>query len=157
MTSFLKTICAAGVALSIATPVVAQDVYVGGAYDYGLPHSGDAESFGTFIAGVRFGTGALRYGFEGELGAPVGGDDVRETARLRAIGAYDFGSFIGLVSYGGTQYEEGGVNFSGQTFGFGAEVPITGGLTGRAEVIRDLMDDYPTNVTTTRLGVTYRF
>ena len=130
----------------------AQDVYAGVAFDYGSPHAGDAQTAASLLAGASFDTGLLSFGAEVEYGASAtfGGD--YDTARLRVIGGYDFGGFTALASIGGTRY-----TFSGYNYGLGAQVPVSNAIDLRAEFIRDMMDDYGANVTTTRIAAIYDF
>lgn len=147
-------------AFAMASPVAAQDLYVGAGVDYGLPHSGDAQGIGSFIAGVTFDGGdTLGFGVEGELGQPIGDSgDRRETSRVRGMLSYEFGAVTGLASVGAVQYELGQQTFNGDTVGLGAQMSFTESLDGRFELMRDFMDDdYGTNVTTTRLGVLFQF
>ncbi len=137
--------------------VHAQDVYAGVAFDYGSPHAGDAQSAASLIAGVSYDLGAMSLGAEVEYGASAtfGGD--YDTARLRLIGGYDFGSVTALASIGGTRYDTGADTFTGYNFGIGAQMPISDALDIRAEIMRDMMEDYGTNVTTTRIAAIYSF
>jgi hypothetical protein len=135
----------------------AQDVYAGVAFDYGKPHAGDDQTAASLMAGVSYEVGTLSFGAEVEYGASAtfGGD--YDTARLRLIGAYDFGGVTALASIGGTRYDAGADTFTGYNYGIGAQVPVTAALDVRAEIMRDMMDDYGTNVTTTRLAAIYSF
>lgn len=135
----------------------AQDVYAGVAFDYGSPHAGDAQTAASLLAGASFDTGLLSFGAEVEYGASAtfGGD--YDTARLRIMGGYDFGGFTALASIGGTRYDAGADTFSGYNYGLGAQVPVSNAIDLRAEFIRDMMDDYGTNVTTTRIAAIYDF
>lgn len=135
----------------------AQDVYAGVAFDYGYPHSGDTQTAASLLAGASYDIGLMSFGAEIEYGASAtfGGD--YDTARLRIMGGYDFGGFTALASIGGTRYDAGADTFSGYNFGLGAQVPISNALDLRAEFIRDMMDDYGTNVTTTRIAAIYDF
>lgn len=142
-----------------AAPVAAQDFYVGGGFDYAKPHSGDDRTAATGFAGVAFGNGAIGYGAEIEFGKTIDDNTDYNTARARLIGSYDFGGFAALASVGATQYDLGaGGKFDGYNFGLGALVPMSDSVAIRGEVIRDMMDDdYPTDVTTTRISVIYNF
>lgn len=135
----------------------AQDVYAGVAFDYGSPHSGDAQTAASLLAGASYDTGLLSFGAEIEYGASAtfGGD--YDTARLRIMGGYDFGGFTALASIGGTRYDAGADTFSGYNFGLGAQVPVSNAIDLRAELIRDIMDDYEADVTTTRIAAIYAF
>jgi hypothetical protein len=135
----------------------AQDIYAGVAFDYAYPHAGDTQTAATLLAGASFDVGTISFGAEIEYGASAtfGGD--YDTARLRLVGAYDFGSVTALATVGGTRYDAGADTFSGYNFGLGAQVPISDALDLRGEFIRDMMDDYGTNVTTTRIAAVYDF
>lgn len=145
-------------AMTLAAPVAAQEVYVGAGLDYGFPHSGDSEGFGSFVAGVIFDAGPVGLGIEGDVGGQISDGDGRNTARVRALLTYDFGRFTGIASAGVVQYERDGDTFDGEAFGLGAQIPITANLDGRLDIIRDFVGgDFLTNVTTTRLALLYKF
>lgn len=146
------------IAMTLAAPAAAQDVYVGAGLDYGFPHSGDSEGFASFVAGVIFDVGPIGIGVEGDVGQQISDGDERETSRVRALLTYDFGNFTGIASAGVVQYERDDQTFDGEAFGLGAQMPITDNLNGRLEFIRDFVGgDFETNVTTTRLSVLYSF
>ncbi len=153
----MKRFCLIIAAMTVAGAASAQDIYVGGGVDYQLPHSGDAQTSAALVAGATFGEGALGYGLEAEYGSSVTDGTTYDAARLRALATYDFGGFTGLASAGLTQFSEGSTDFSGTNFGFGAELPYGDNARLRFEMIRDIMDDYPTDVTTTRAGVVFNF
>ncbi|MBB5723099.1 hypothetical protein FHS72_002736 [Loktanella ponticola] len=145
-------------AMTFAAPVVAQDLYIGGGLDYGYPHSGDSETFGSFIAGVIFDVGPIGVGIEGDIGVQLSEGDDRETSRVRGLVTYDFGQITGIASVGGVQYKRGSTVYDGETYGLGAQMPVTSMLDGRLEFMRDFVGgDFETNVTTTRLSVLYKF
>jgi hypothetical protein len=145
-------------AMTVAAPVAAQDLYLGGALDYGFPHSGDKEFFGSFSAGVIFDVGPVGIGIEGDVGAQFGDGDGRETSRVRGLVTYDFGRFTGIASAGAVQYKIGSTTHDGETFGLGAQMPIADRFDGRFEIMRDFVGgDFGTNVTTSRLAVLYKF
>lgn len=153
----MKITTLAAALLCAGTAASAQDIYAGVAVDYGLPHSGDGQAAASLLLGGTYNLGTLAIGAEAEYGAAAtfGGD--YDTARLRLIGSYDFGSFTALASLGGTHYDTGDDGFSGYNFGLGAQMPLTNTLDVRGEIIRDMMDDYGTDVTTTRLAAIYTF
>lgn len=155
----MKTTVIALTLTSFASIAAAQDIYAGAGFDYALPHSGDAQTLGSVIAGVTFGAGTFAYGIEGDYGTTLDATAARDTARLRALGRYDFGSFAGFAAVGVTRYDvEGGDVSNGYSVGFGAELPIGTSLALRGEMIRDFMEDpFPTDVTTTRIGLLYQF
>ena len=145
-------------AITFAAPVAAQDLYVGAGLDYGFPHSGDSEGFGSFVAGVIFDVGPVGIGVEGDLGSQITDGDGRETSRVRGLLTYDFGGVTGIASAGIVQVKRDNRTFDGETFGLGAQMPISGNLNGRLELMRDFNgDDFETDVTTTRLSVLYTF
>ncbi len=135
----------------------AQDVYVGVALDYGQPHSGDTQSVASLMVGGAFDMGTMSVGVEAEYGAAAsfGGD--YDTARLRLLGGYDLGSVTALASIGATSYDLGATSASGYNVGLGVQMPVNNALDVRAEFIRDFMDDYGTDVTTTRIAAVYSF
>ncbi|MEO9865025.1 MAG: hypothetical protein ABJO29_08545 [Yoonia sp.] len=148
----------AAVAISLAAPVAAQDLYVGAGLDYGYPHSGDKEFFGSLMAGVVFDVGPVGIGIEGDTGHQFGGGDGRETSRVRGLVTYDFGRFTGIASAGAVQYKIGNSVTDGETYGLGAQMPVTDRFDGRFEMIRDFVGgDFGTDVTTTRLSMLYKF
>ena len=148
----------AAMAITLAAPVAAQELYVGAGVDYGFPHSGDSEGFGSFVAGVIFDVGPVGIGVEGDLGEQISNGDGRGTSRVRALLTYDFGNFTGIASAGAVQYERGGQTFDGEAFGLGAQIPIIDNLDGRLESIRGFVGGgFLANVTTTRLALLYKF
>lgn len=135
----------------------AQDIYAGVAFDYATPHAGDTQTAASLFLGGNYELGTLAIGAEAEYGAAAtfGGD--YDTARLRLIGSYDFGTVKALASLGGTRYDAGADAFTGYNYGIGVQVPVSNALDMRGEIIRDMMDDYGTNVTTTRIAAIYSF
>lgn len=145
-------------AMTFAAPVAAQELYVGAGVDYGFPHAGDSETFGSFVAGVIFDVGPVGIGVEGDVGQQLGDGDGRDTTRVRGLLTYDFGFFTGIASAGTVQYERDNRVFDGEAYGLGGQMPITSNLDGRLEVIRDFLGaNFGTNVTTSRLSVLYKF
>ncbi len=153
-----KAILALGFGLA-ATGASAQDLYVGGMADYQRPHSGDAQTSATVLAGAGFSyNGTIGYGIEAEYGMAVTSGDSYDAARVRGRATYDFGSVVGFATLGVTGYFEDGADYSGYNFGLGGEVPVGAGGALRLEIIRDMMDQsYVTNVTTTRIGYAFGF
>jgi hypothetical protein len=144
--------------IAVAAPVAAQDLYVGAGLDYGYPHSGDKESFGSFVAGVIFDVGPVGIGIEGDVGHQFGDGDGRETSHVRGLVTYDFGQFTGIASAGAVQYKIGSTVHDGESYGLGAQMPVTAQFDGRLEFIRDFVGgDFGTDVTTTRLALLYKF
>ncbi len=156
----IRTVLAAAIVAASGTAATAeQSVYLGFGADYGLPHSGEEQAFGSFVAGATFDLWEdVGFGLEGELGEPLGGDTDRETSRLRGLFTYDFGAVTGIASVGVVQYEVGNQNFDGETFGVGAQMELTDRIDGRFEILRDFNDDdFGTDVTTSRVGVFFKF
>ncbi len=156
----LRTVLAASLFVVSATAVSAeQSVYLGVGGDYAVPHSGEDQAFGSFVAGATFDLWEnMGLGIEGEVGEPLGGDSNRETSRLRGLFTYDFGPVTGIASLGMVQYEEGNRTFDGDTVGIGAQMELSERIDGRLEIMRDFNDDdFGTNVTTSRLGVYFKF
>ena len=146
------------IATLMAAPVLAQDVYGGIAADYGLPHSGDSQTSLSGLVGLQFGSGAIGYGVEADYGFGVAGLQDRDTGHLRGLLTYDLGSVTGIATLGFTRYDiEGDDVYSGYNFGLGVQAPVGEKLLLRGEIFRDNMDGYPTNVTTSRVGVLYKF
>jgi hypothetical protein len=153
-------IAAAALAASASAATAERAVYLGFGADYGLPHSGDAQAFGSLIAGATFDLWEnMGLGIEGEFGEPLGdGGDERETSRVRGLFTYDFGTVTGIASLGKVQYEIGQATFDGDTFGLGAQMEFAENYNGRFELIRDFNDDdYGTSVTTSRIAVFFKF
>lgn len=155
-----RTVLAAGFVVATAAAASAeQSVYLGVGADYAVPHSGEDQAFGSFVAGATFDLWEnMGLGIEGELGEPVGGDSSRETSRLRGMFTYDFGPVTGIASLGVVQYEDGNRTFDGDTVGLGAQMQLSDRIDGRLEVMRDFNDDdFGTDTTTSRLGVYFKF
>lgn len=155
----MKLLTIAAVILTAATAANAQDFYLGGSADYATPHSGDSQTSVGLMGGVEFGSGApLSLAAQAEYSSPMAGTDNYDAARLRGLASYDFGGFAGVAGLGATQYRDGGDNFNGFNFSLGVDVSLQNGpATVRVEMVRDLMDDYGTDVTTTRVGYMYNF
>lgn len=153
----MKTTLLAAALVCASGAASAQDIYAGVAFDYGTPHAGDTQSAASLLLGGTYALGTMAIGAEAEYGAAAtfGGD--YDTARLRLIGSYDFGSVTALASLGGTRYDAGADTFTGYNYGLGVQVPVSNALDLRGEVIRDMMDDFGTNVTTTRIAAIYSF
>jgi len=152
----LTALCAA----LLATPAVAEtNVYLGLGADYALPHEGEDEFFGSFVAGASFSVWEyVGFGIEGEVGQQLTDGDGRETARVRGMLTYDFGTITGYAAVGAVQYEIDGVNIDGDTVGLGAQMEVLDGVDGRFELIRDFIDDgFEPGVTTSRFALLYKF
>lgn len=157
--SFRLILATCALTMSAVAATAETTVYVGAGADYGYPHSGDEQAFGSLIAGATFDLWEnMGLGIEGEVGEPVGSGDGRETSRVRGLFTYDFGPVTGIASLGIVQYELDQQNFDGETFGIGAQMGIMDRLDGRFEIMRDFTDnDYGTNVTTSRIALMFNF
>lgn len=154
----MKPLIPTVLAATLGTAVQAQDVYVGGSLDYHFPHSGDAQTVGSLIAGLGIDAGPFAMIGEAEYGAQIAGDNDYDTARVRILGSYDWGDFTLRAGGGITEYYFDDDTAGGFNFGFGAERAVTDTLTVRGELIRDFMDNTFTDaVTTTRVAVLYNF
>lgn len=141
-----------------ATALHAQDVYVGAGLDYMYPHSGDAQTVGSAIAGLEIDAGPFSVIGEAEYGAQIAGDNDYDTARVRVLGSYDWGDLTLRAGGGITEYYFDDDTASGYNFGLGAERVLTDTLTLRGEFIRDFMDNtFTAAVTTTRIALLYTF
>lgn len=154
----MKHLFAAFFAAMFGSAACAQDVYVGAGIDYHYPHSGDAQTVTSAIAGLGFDTGFFGIGAEAEYGLQIAGDNDYDTARVRGWVSYDWADYTFRVAGGITEYYFEDDNAGGFNFGLGAERGLTPNLTLRGELIRDFMDDIFTDaVTTTRVAVVYSF
>lgn len=154
----MKTLIAALAIATLGTGAQAQDIYVGGTFDYLFPHSGDAETVGSIVAGMGIGSGAFAIGAEVDAGIQVAGDNDYDTARVRIWTSYDWGDYTLRAAGGVTEYYFDDVTAGGFNAGFGAERALSDTLSVRGEIIRDFMDDtFTAAVTTTRIGVFYNF
>lgn len=154
----MKPLIPALLAVTLGTAAAAQDVYLGGSLDYLFPHSGDAQTVGTVIAGLGIDAGPFAVIGEAEYGAQIAGDNDYDTARVRVLGSYDWGDYTLRAGGGVTEYYFNDDTSGGFNFGFGAERAVTDTLTLRGELIRDFMDNtFTAAVTTTRLAVVYGF
>jgi len=146
------------IAAALGTAAPAQEVYVGTGLDYLYPHSGDAQSVASAIAGLGFDTGFFGIGAEAEYGMRVAGDNDYDTSRVRAWLSYDWMDYTFRFAGGVTEYYFEDENANGLNFGLGAQREITPVLSLRGELIRDFMDDNFTGaVTTTRVAMLYSF
>lgn len=154
---FLSAAVAVVAVVSYAGSAQAQDIYSGVALDYNLPHSGDAQQAASLLFGAKADLGQISVGAEADYGAAAafGGD--YDTARLRLMAGYELGSVTALGSLGATRFMNDVGNYDGYNVGLGVQGAISNSLDLRGEVIRDFMDDYGTNVTTTRLSAIYSF
>ena len=157
--SFRLILAACALSVSAGAASAETTVYLGAGADYGYPHSGDEQAFGSLIAGATFDLWEnMGMGIEAEVGEPLGSGDGRETSRVRGLFTYDFGAVTGIASLGVVQYELDQQNFDGETFGIGAQMGLMDRLDGRFEIMRDFTDnDYGTNVTTSRLALMFNF
>ena len=153
-----RTILAATMAIA-ATSASAQDFYLGGTVDYATPHSGDEQTSVGLMGGVEFGAGGpLGFAVQGEYSTPRAATNDYDAARLRGLASYDFGGFAAVGGVGVTRYTQGSTDFDGYNFSLGVDAKLgTGPGTVRAELVRDIMDDFGTDVTTARVGYKYNF
>ncbi len=154
----MKRLIPAVIAAIVGTAGYAQDAYVGAGVDYHYPHSGDAQTVTSAIAGLGFDTGFFGIGAEAEYGLQVAGDNDYDTARVRGWVSYDWGDYTFRFAGGVTEYYFADDNAGGFNAGLGAERDLTPNLTVRGELIRDFMDNIFTDaITTTRVAVLYKF
>ncbi len=154
----MKTLTAALTVLALGTAAQAQDLYVGATADYHFPHSGDAQTVGSIVAGPGLGSGPIALGAEVEAGFRIAGENDYDTSRVRIWTSYDWGDYRLRFAGGVTEYYFGGGTAGGYNFGLGAERALSDRLVLRGEVIRDFMDTGLTSdVTATRIGVIYSF
>lgn len=154
----MKRIITLIAAATFGSAVAAQEAYVGAGVDYHFPHSGDAQTVTSAIAGLGFDTGLFGIGAEAEYGFRIAGDNDYDTARVRGWLSYDWADYTFRFSGGVTEYYFDDDNAGGYSAGLGAERVISDNLTLRGEFIRDFMDDTFTQaITTTRIGVFYNF
>jgi hypothetical protein len=145
-------------ALTLGTAAQAQDAYVGAAVDYHFPHSGDAQTVGSLVAGLGFDAGYVAVGAEAEAGFQIAGDNDYDTARVRLWTSYDWADYTFRAAVGVTEYYFEDSNAGGNNAGLAVERALTDTLSLRGEFIRDFMDNNFTEaVTTTRVGVFYNF
>jgi len=145
-------VCAAGT-------VQAQDIYLGGTLDYLKPHSGSEHTAVGLMGGATvWDDGQLSFAAQGEYNSPMAASSKPDAARLRALASYDFGAFSGVGGLGVTRYSDAGDTYSGINVSLGADFQLQSGPTTlRVELIRDWMDGYGADVTTTRVGYYYNF
>lgn len=154
----MKTLIAALTFAALGTGAQAQDFYVGGTADYHFPHSGDAQTVASVVAGMGLGSGAFGIGAEAEAGFRIAGDNDYDTSRVRIWTSYDWGDYTLRFAGGVTEYYFDAGTAGGFNFGLGAERAMSDTLTLRGEFIRDFMDtDFTSDVTTTRVAVIYNF
>ncbi|EBA12472.1 outer membrane protein [Roseobacter sp. CCS2] len=146
------------IAATLGSAAFAQEAYVGAGVDYHFPHSGDAQTVTSGIAGLGFDTGLFGIGAEAEYGLRVAGDNDYDTARVRVWVSRDWADYTFRFAGGVTEYYFEDDNAGGFNFGLGAEREVSPNLTVRGELIRDFMDNIFTDaVTTTRIAVLYNF
>ncbi|MEJ8561177.1 hypothetical protein QTO30_08050 [Yoonia sp. GPGPB17] len=146
------------IAATLGSAASAQEAYVGAGVDYHFPHSGDAQTVTSAIAGLGFDTGLFALGAEAEYGLRIAGDNDYDTARVRVWVSRDWADYTFRVAGGVTEYYFEDDNTGGFNAGLGAEREVSPNLTVRGELIRDFMDNTFTEaVTTTRIAVLYSF
>lgn len=154
----MKTFIAAMLAATLGTAAHAQDIYVGASADYHFPHSGDAQTVGSLIAGMGIDAGAFAVGAEAEAGFQIAGDNNYDTARVRIWGSYDWHDYTFRAAGGVTEYYFSDANAGGYNAGLGVERAISPNLSVRGELIRDFMNNtFTSAITTTRVGLIYSF
>ncbi|WP_108815344.1 outer membrane protein [Loktanella sp. Alg231-35] len=154
----MKTLIAALFAAALGTTTHAQEVYVGGGLDYLFPHSGDAQSVASLIAGFGIETGGMGLGAEIDAGSRIAGDNDYDTLRVRILASYDWNNYTFRAGGGVTEYYFDDDTAGGYNAGFGAERALTPNVAVRGELIRDFMDNtFTAAVTTTRVAVLYSF
>ncbi len=154
----MKCLIPVVIAATLGSASFAQEAYVGAGVDYHFPHSGDAQTVTSAIAGLGFDTGFFGIGAEAEYGLRVAGDNDYDTARVRAWLSYDWADYTFRFAGGVTEYYFEDDNAGGFNFGLGAQRDISPNLTLRGELIRDFMDNIFTDaITTTRVAVLYNF
>lgn len=143
---------------TLASAASAQDAYVGAGVDYHYPHSGDAQTVTSVLAGLGFDLGGVGIGAEVDYGVQVAGENDYDTARVRGWLSYDWTDYTFRVSGGISEYYFDDDTAGGYNFGLGAERDLTPSIAVRGEFIRDFMDNTFTEaVTTTRVAVIYSF
>ncbi|MEO1641308.1 MAG: hypothetical protein AAFU41_18900 [Pseudomonadota bacterium] len=148
----------AAIMATLASTASAQDAYVGGSLDYNLPHSGDAQTAGSVIAGLGFDLGTFGVGAEVEYGLRIAGDNDYDMARVGGWASYDWADYTLIAGGGITEYYFEDSNSGGFNFSIGAERDLTDRVSVRGQIIRDFLDNAFTKaVTTTRLAVAYNF
>ena len=146
------------IAATFGSASFAQEAYVGAGVDYHFPHSGDAQTVTSAIAGLGFDTGFFGIGADAEYGLRVAGDNDYDTARVRGWLSYDWADYTFRVAGGISEYYFEDDNAGGFNFGLGAQRDISPNLILRGELIRDFMDNIFTDaITTTRVAVLYNF
>lgn len=154
----MKTLFTALTAAAIGTATHAQEVYVGAGADYMFPHSGDAQTVGSLIAGFGIEAGALGLGAEVDAGWSIAGENDYDTLRVRILASYDWNDYTIRAGGGVTEYYFADDTAGGFNFGFGAEREVARNIALRGELIRDFMDNtFTAAVTTTRVAVLYSF
>lgn len=148
------------IAISVAllgSAAQAQDTYAGVSFDYGVADNDNSQTVATLLGGATYDLGMMTLGGEVEYGASavLGGD--YDTARLRLLGGYDFGTLTALASIGGTSFSGDAGDFTGFNFGLGVQTQISNALDLRGEVIRDVMGEDGADATTGRIAAIYSF
>lgn len=154
----MRPIFAAALAAMFGTTTHAQEVYVGAGLDYMFPHSGDAQTVGSVIAGFGIEAGAMGLGAEIDAGWNVAGENDYDTLRVRILASYDWNDYTIRAGGGVTEYYFDDDTAGGYNFGFGAEREVAQNIALRGDLIRDFMNNtFTAAVTTTRVSVLYSF
>ncbi|MFQ1701775.1 hypothetical protein ACJ5NV_14400 [Loktanella agnita] len=154
----MKTLIPALLAAAIGTAAQAQDFYLGGSADYHFPHSGDAQTVGSLIAGLGIVADRFAVGAEIEAGLKIAGDNEYDTSRARGWASYDWYGYSFRVAGGVTEYYFDDSTSGGYNLGVGAERDFSPNMRLRGEIIRDFMDNsFTAAVTTSRIAVLYSF
>lgn len=155
----MKRICLALAAGLVASAAAAQDIYLGASLDYANPHSGSDHAAVGLLGGATFwDDGQLSFAAQGEYNTPMAGSGKPDAARLRALASYDLSGFTAVGGLGLTQYRTGEDTFGGLNMSLGVDYPVGSRATYvRGEIVRDWMDGYGSDVTTTRIGYIYNF
>lgn len=154
----MKVVFAALAALTLTTPLQAQEAYGAITGDYALPHEGDADLLVNVLGGVVTTGMPLAFGAEAEFGLALGSGSDFNTRRLRAVARYNLGTLTAFGAAGVDQFVYDDVTDTGLSVGLGGEFDLQGNMAFRGELIRSFIREGETeNTTTTRVGLVYRF
>lgn len=155
----INTVFAAIAAMTLASPLYAQQAYGSISGDYALAHGAeDADLLLTLLGGVVSSGTPLAVGVEAELGLALGSGSDFNTRRLRAVARYDLGTLTGFGTAGVDQFAFEAQTDNAVSFSIGGEFDLRENVGLRGELIRSFITSGTTpDTTTTRLGVAYRF